>query len=243
MNFKVPETIERSGAWCPGCGHGIVLRLMAEAIRDLGIQEDVILVKDVACGGMAVNAASFNLIGAAHGRTIVTAAGAKRARPDQTVIAHVGDGSAYSIGIESTIHCALRNENILALVVNNSVFGMTGGQMSPTTLPGQKTTSSPYGRDIVRNGRPFDVVKTLRDYDIPYLARGTLTSVGEVVKTGRMIRKALEKQRAGLGFCLVEVLSPCPTNWHMTPRKALAFMREQQERYYEVGEFIDKGGV
>lgn len=242
MKLQVPETIEKSGGWCPGCGHGIILRLIAEAAEELGVSEDVIIVKDVACGGMAVNAASFNLIGAAHGRPIITAAGAKRARPDQIVIAHAGDGSAYSIGIESTIHCALRNENILALVVNNSVFGMTGGQMSPTTLPGQKTTSSPYGRDIDKNGRPFDVVKTLRSFDIPYLARGTVTSPAEVIKSGRMIRKALQKQMNGEGFCLIEILSPCPTNWHLSPEKAIVFMKEQQEKYYELGEFIDKGG-
>ena len=163
MKLTVPSTINRENksGWCPGCGHGIIMRMLAEAVDELGIQEDIILVTDVACGQLAVSVVEWNDIGAAHGRPIITAAGAKRARPDQIVVANPGDGSAYSIGIESTIHCALRNENILALVTNNCVFGMTGGQMSPESLPGQVTTSSPHGRDPKVNGNPFDVVKTL----------------------------------------------------------------------------------
>lgn len=153
---------------------------------------------------------------------------------------HPGDGSAYSIGMESTIHAALRNENILALVVNNCVFGMTGGQMSPATLIGQKTTSSPAGRDLAYNGAPFDVTKALKDFDIAYLARGSVDSPGEVMKVKQYIRKALEKQQRGEGFCLVEVLSPCPTNWGLSPVDSLTFMREKQKAFFQVGEFVDK---
>lgn len=247
MNLKVPASLnpEQRVGWCPGCGHGIVMHCLAEAVEELGLDEKLIIVEDVACGELAQGVYKWDSIGAAHGRPIITAAGAKRARPECVVVAHPGDGSAYSIGTESTIHCALRNENILALVVNNCVFGMTGGQMSPESLPGQKTTSSPYGRDIEINGRPFDVVKTLKEYDIAYLARGSVSSPANVIKTKKMIKKALEKQLNGEGFCLVEVLSPCPTNWGFpddNAYKALDYMHENQEKFYELGEFVDKGG-
>ena len=139
-------------------------------------------------------------------------------------------------------HCALRNENILALVVNNSVFGMTGGQMSPTSLPNMKTTSSPKGRDVEKNGHPFDVTKTLSSFDIAYLARGSVDSPAQVIKTGKMIKKALQKQMNGEGFCLVEGRRPCPTNRNKQHADALEFMKEQQEAFYPLGEFVDKGG-
>ncbi len=244
MNYSAPKGIDMEAhvGWCPGCGHGIVVRLIAEAAAELGIEDRIITVEDVACGEFAQNVLQYNSIGAAHGRPIITAAGAKRARPDAIVIAHPGDGSAYSIGMESTIHCALRNENILALVVNNGVFGMTGGQMSPESLPGQKTTSSPKGRDIRKNGSPFDVVKTLKEFDIAYLARGSVSSPANVVRAGKMIKKALQKQIDCEGFCLLEILSPCPTNWNKQPADALQFMKDTQEKFFELGEFIDKGG-
>lgn len=245
MILEIPKSIERDAVsgWCPGCGHGIVTRLLGEAIDELGIEEKFIITTDVACGALVAYVAKWNVIGAAHGRPIIAAAGAKRVRQDQILVAHAGDGSAYSIGIESTIHCALRNENILALVVNNCVFGMTGGQMSPETLPGQKTTSSPFGRNTEAHGNTFDVVKTLGQYDIAYLARGSVSTPANVVKTGKMIKKALQKQINGEGFCLVEVLSPCPTNWGFpdeNAHKALKYMQDNQEKYYELGEFIDK---
>ena len=243
MKCSVPNGVNTSAhiGWCPGCGHGTIARLVAEAAQALGIEDRIIMVEDVACGEFAQNVLQFNSIGAAHGRPIITAAGAKRVRPDAIVIAHPGDGSAYSIGMESTIHCALRNENILALVVNNSVFGMTGGQMSPTSLPNMKTTSSPHGRDVTKNGNIFDAMKVLSQLDIAYLARGSVESPAQVIKTGKMIQKALEKQMNNEGFCLVEVLSPCPTNWNLTPQEALEFMKEQ-EKYFQLGEFVDKGG-
>ena len=243
MKCSVPNGVNTSAhiGWCPGCGHGIIARLVAKAAQALGIEDRIIMVEDVACGEFAQNVLQFNSIGAAHGRPIITAAGAKRVRPDAIVIAHPGDGSAYSIGMESTIHCALRNENILALVVNNSVFGMTGGQMSPTSLPNMKTTSSPHGRDVTKNGNIFDAMKVLSQLDIAYLARGSVESPAQVIKTGKMIQKALEKQMNNEGFCLVEVLSPCPTNWNLTPQEALEFMKEQ-EKYFQLGEFVDKGG-
>ena len=243
MSYKIPNAItSNESGWCPGCGHGIVARLIAEVAEELEVEDRVVMVRDVACGAMVSGVVEFNNIGGAHGRPIITACGAKRARKDSIVIAHPGDGSAYSIGIESTIHAALRNENILALIVNNSVFGMTGGQMSPATLIGQKTTSSPKGRDKDYNGSPFDGVKTLKEYDIAYLARGSVDSPGEVTKAKKYIKKAIEKQMRGEGFCLVEILSPCPTNWNKTPVDSLKMIKDQQKVFYPVGEYIDKGG-
>ncbi len=243
MKYKVPYTVTDSlSSWCPGCGHGIVARLVCEAAEELGISEKLIVVTDVACGSLLVGVLTFNNIGAAHGRPIITAAGAKRARKDAVVLAHIGDGAAYSIGIESTIHAALRNENIVALVVNNGVFGMTGGQMSPATLPGQKTTSSPAGRDVEYNGAPFDIVKTIGQYDIAYLARGSVDSPAEVTKAGKMIKKAFEYQLNNKGFSLVEILSPCPTNWGLSPRDSMRRVKEEQKVFYPVGEFVDRGG-
>lgn len=243
MEFRIPRGINRvaENKWCPGCGHGIIVRLIAEAIRDLGIEDRIVMVDDVACGAFAKFSLQFNTICSAHGRTIITAAGAKRARPEAIVIAHPGDGSAYSIGIESTIHCALRNENILAIVVNNSVFGMTGGQMSPTSPLNMKTSSSIRGRDPKQSGYPFDIVKTIGSYNIAYLARGSVEDPSQVTKTGMMIKKALKKQLNGDGFCLVEILSPCPTNLNKSPVDALDFIRKSQKEIFPLGEFIDKG--
>lgn len=245
MNLKVPESMspERSVGWCPGCGHGIIMRCLAEVVQELGLDEKLIMVEDVACGCLDQGIYKWDSIGTAHGRPIIAAAGVKRARPDCVVVAHPGDGSAYSIGTESTIHCALRNENILALVVNNCVFGMTGGQMSPESLPGQVTTSSPAGRNTAVNGNTFDAVKILGSTDIAYLARASVSTPANVIKTQKMIKKALQKQLDGKGFCLLEVLSPCPTNWGFPDDKAykaLEHMHEYQEKYYELGEFIDK---
>ncbi len=245
MNYLIPNGIDmkQQAGWCPGCGHGIIVRLLAEAAQELGIEDRMITVEDVACGEFAQFALKYNTIMTAHGRPIIAAAGVKRVRPDAIVVAHPGDGAAYSIGIESTLHCALRNENILALVVNNSVFGMTGGQMSPTSLVDMKTTSSPHGRSINKDGTPIDVTKILGNLDIAYLARGAVDSPANVNKTGRMIKKALQKQMQGEGFCLVEVLSPCPTNWNKTPVSALEFIKTTQSKTYPVGEFVDKRGA
>ena len=241
MKLQIPKTITSvESGWCPGCGHGIVARILTEVAEEMGVSDKVIMVRDVACGAMISNVVTFDNVGGAHGRPIITACGVKRVRKDALVIAHPGDGSAYSIGMESTIHAALRNENILALVVNNCVFGMTGGQMSPATLIGQKTTSSPAGRDLAYNGAPFDVTKALKDFDIAYLARGSVDSPGEVIKVKQYIRKALEKQQRGEGFCLVEVLSPCPTNWGLEPLDALDFIEQKMLPEYPLGVIRDK---
>ncbi len=244
MNFKINKDIDMSkqASWCPGCGHGIVCRVITDAITELGVSDKIITVDDVACGQFGQFAMKYNTVMGAHGRTIPTAAGIKRVRPDSLVIARPGDGSAYSIGIESTLYSAIRNENILAIVINNSVFGMTGGQMSPTSLPGMKTATSPYGRDESKNGSMVDISKILSGTDMAYMARVAVNTPANTEKAKKAIKKALEKQMNGEGFCLVEVLSMCPTNWKMSEIDACEFIKTTQSKYLPLGEFIDREG-
>lgn len=244
MNFKLPKDLDmkQQASWCPGCGHGIVCHAITEAVEELGVSDRIITVDDVACGQFGQFAMKYNTIMGAHGRTIATAAGVKHARPDALVIARPGDGSAYSIGIESTIYSAIRNENILAIVINNSVFGMTGGQMSPTSLPGMKTATSPFGRDERKNGSMMDIAKILGQTDMAYLARCAVNSPANIEKTKKAIKKALTKQMNGEGFCLIDILSPCPTNWKLSEVDACEFIKTTQSKYLPLGEFVDKGG-
>ncbi len=244
MNFKLPKDLDmkQQASWCPGCGHGIVCHAITEAVEELGVSDRIITVDDVACGQFGQFAMKYNTIMGAHGRTIATAAGVKHARPDALVIARPGDGSAYSIGIESTIYSAIRNENILAIIINNSVFGMTGGQMSPTSLPGMKTATSPFGRDERKNGSMMDIAKILGQTDMAYLARCAVNSPANIEKTKKAIKKALTKQMNGEGFCLIDILSPCPTNWKLSEVDACEFIKTTQSKYLPLGEFVDKGG-
>lgn len=244
MNYKLPKDLDMSqqASWCPGCGHGIVCRVITEAVEELGVSDRIITVDDVACGQFGQFAMKYNTIMGAHGRTVATAAGVKYARPDALVIARPGDGSAYSIGIESTLYSAIRNENFLTIVINNSVFGMTGGQMSPTSLPGMKTATSPFGRDENKNGSMVDISKILGQTDMAYLARCAVNTPANVEKAKKAIKKALTKQMNGEGFCLIEILSPCPTNWKMSEVDACEFIKTTQSKYLPLGEFVDKGG-
>ena len=185
----------------------------------------------------------FDTVMCAHGRPIAVAAGIKRARPDALVAAYLGDGAAYSIGTAETIHNALRNENIVVIVLNNGVFGMTGGQMAPTSLPGQITQTSPYGRDVKTQGYPIRICELLATLDAPaYLARVTVNKVKNVKNAKACIKKAFENQIQGKGFSLVEVLSACPTNWGLEPQKALEWIDEKMIPYYPLGVYRDKEG-
>ena len=244
MNFTIPKDIDmtQQASWCPGCGHGIICRVITEAVQELGVSNKVLTVDDVACGQFGQFAMKYNTVMGAHGRTIATAAGLKHARPDCLVIARPGDGSAYSIGIESTLYSAIRNDNILAIVINNSVFGMTGGQMSPASLPGMKTATSPFGRDEKKNGSMLDITKILANTDMAYLARGAVNTPANTEKTKKMIKKALQKNMDGEGFCLIDVLSMCPTNWKLSEIDACEYIKTTQSKYLPLGEFIDKGG-
>lgn len=241
MRLKAPETITFAPTpFCPGCGHGTASRMIAEIVEDLHMREDFIPVVDVACGALTMDIWRYDTVMAAHGRPIDAAIGVKKVRKDKLVAAYLGDGAAYAIGMSETMHAALRNDNIVVIVVNNGVFGMTGGQMAPTTLPGQKTTSSPKGRDPKKQGNPFDVTKALKEMEIAYLARASLDSPGAVIKASSYIKKAFKKQMNKEGFCLVELLAPCPTNWGLSPVESLEHIKKDTLSYYQLGEFIDK---
>ncbi len=242
MKLKAPErvTFERS-AFCPGCGHGIAGRLIAEVAEEMGLADQLITAVDVACGSLHLYDWRFDTVMSAHGRTLAAAIGVKKIRKENPVLAYYGDGAAYAIGMAETMHAGIRNDNVIAIVINNALYGMTGGQMAPTTLPGQKTTSSPYGKDAHKAGNPVRIEECFSGFDIAYLARGILVGAAEINKSKKMIRKAFEKHMAGEGLCYVELLSPCPTNLNMTPLQAKEFVLKEMTKYFPTGEF--KGGT
>ncbi len=225
--------------YCPGCTHGIAHRLVAEALDEFRLVESTVGIAPVGCAVFAYDYFACDMVEAAHGRAPAVATGIKRVRPDLFVFTYQGDGDLASIGIAETIHAAARGENITVIFINNTVYGMTGGQMAPTTLPGQKTTTTPRGRDVKTAGNPIRVCELLSALEGPaYLARVTVTTPRRVREAKRAIRKAFQAQVQGLGFALVEVLSTCPTRWGMSPEKALARVEEELVPYYPVREFV-----
>ena len=227
--------------YCPGCTHGIIHRLVAEAIDELGIEGKAIGVAPVGCAVMAYDYFTCDMIEAAHGRAPAVATGIKRARPDNIVFTYQGDGDLASIGMAETVHAAARNENITIIFVNNAIYGMTGGQMAPTSLPGQVTQTSPYGRDPKLTGLPVKVAELLSALDAPtYIERVAVNNVKNVKNAKKAILKAFKNQVEGRGFSLIEVVSSCPTNWGMTPEKALAWINEKMIPYYPLGVYRDK---
>lgn len=226
--------------YCPGCSHGIVQRLVAETIDELGIEGETIGVCPVGCSVTAYDFYSCDMAQAAHGRAPAVATGLKRARPQNVVFTYQGDGDLASIGMAETIHAATRGEKITVIFINNAIYGMTGGQMAPTSLPGQVTQTSPYGRDVETVGHPIRVCELLSTLDGVALAqRVTVDSPKEVRAAKRVIKKAFQYQMEGLGFSIVEVLSTCPTNWGLTPMKAFAWLRENMVPYYPLGVYRD----
>ena len=226
--------------YCPGCTHGIVNRLVAEVIDELGIEGDTIGIAPVGCSVMAYNFFGCDMIEAAHGRAPAVATGVKRVHPENIVFAYQGDGDLASIGMAETVHAATRGENITIIFINNAIYGMTGGQMAPTSLPNQVTQTSPYGRDVDTAGYPIRVCELLSSLDgVAYLERVTVDSPKNVRKAKKAIKKAFETQRDGLGYSLVEVVATCPTNWGMTPQQAFAWMRENMLPYYPLGVYKD----
>ena len=222
--------------YCPGCTHGIIHRLVAETIDELGIQGKTIGIAPVGCAVFAYNYFNTDMMEAAHGRAPAVATGCKRVNPDNIVFTYQGDGDLASIGAVEITHAATRGENITVIFVNNAIYGMTGGQMAPTTLPGQVTTTSPYGRDPALCGYPIRVSEMLATLDGPaYIARCSVHDVKHIMDAKKCIRKAFETQIARKGFSMVEVLSSCPTNWGMTPREALNWLEANMIPQYPLG--------
>ena len=222
--------------YCPGCTHGIIHRLVAEAIDELGIQGRTIGIAPVGCAVFAYNYFNVDMMEAAHGRAPAVATGCKRVNPKPGVFTDHGDGALASIGAAEITHAATRGENITVIFVNNAIYGMTGGQMAPTTLPGQVTTTSPYGRDPALCGYPIRVSEMLSTLDGPaFIARASVHDVKHIMEAKKYIKKAFETQLAGKGFSMVEVLSSCPTNWGMTPREALNWLEANMIPQYPLG--------
>lgn len=240
--YKIPKILISGTGFCPGCGHGIINRILAEVLNELGLEEKTIGVCAVGCVCLMRRSFKIDWIQAQHGRAPAVATGIKRVRPETTVFTYQGDGDLAAIGTAEIIHAAARNENTTTIFVNNGVFGMTGGQMAPTTLPGQKTISSPLGRDTKLTGMPIKISEMLAVLPVAYIARGSVVNAAEINKTKKYIRSAIEAQQKGEGFSMVEVLSPCPTNWHMNPLKSLERLKEEVEKYYPLGEMVKRGG-
>lgn len=241
MRLIAPETVTFAhSGFCPGCGHGLAVRLIAEVAKELDVEEKLLTVVDVACGSLNIESWRFDTAMAAHGRPIPTAVGIKKVRKDNPVLAYIGDGAAYSIGMAETMHAGIRNDNIITVVINNSLYGMTGGQCAPTSLPGQITTSTPYGKDPKKAGMPFKIEDAFSGLDIAYLARGSMADAKGMVISKKYIKKAFEKHLNNEGFCLVELLSPCPTNLNMSPVKAAQRINDEMLKYFPVGEFKGK---
>ena len=241
MKRMTPSTVYAESKYCPGCGHGILDRIFTECLDELGAVDKAIGTIDIACSNNVTRYIHSDYIVGPHGRIFEVATGAKMIRPECLVYARGGDGCAYAIGLSETYYAALRNANITALIVNNGNYGMTGGQMAPTTLVGQVTTSTPAGREVATTGVPIDVTKMMTGLPIAYLARASLSSAKEIRKAKKMVKKALTYQLEGRGFSMVELISPCPTNWNLTPLQSWERINNEVLEVYPTGEFIDNG--
>ncbi len=237
--YQRPEALAATYPhYCPGCTHGTAHRLVAEVLSERGLQQDTILVASVGCSVFSYKYFDVDAAEAAHGRACAMATGVKRVNPDKIVFTYQGDGDLASIGLAETMHAAIRGENITVIFLNNAIYGMTGGQMAPTTLPGQQTTSSPFGRDIKLTGNPIQIAEMLGA--IPgtaFSARRSLHDARHVIQAKKAIHSAFEAQEKGLGFSVVELLSSCPTNWKMTPNEALEWVRDSMVPVYPLGDY------
>ena len=227
--------------YCPGCTHGIIHRLVAECLEELGVLDKTVGVAPVGCSVFAYNYFNCDMIEAAHGRAPAVATGCKRVNPDNVVFTYQGDGDLAAIGTAETVHAATRGENLTVIFVNNAIYGMTGGQMAPTSMPGQVTQTSPYGRDPKMAGFPIRVCEMLSTLDgVAYAERVAVDCVKNVNNAKKAIKKAFENQIAGNGFSIVEVLSACPTNWGLSPVESLDWIREKMIPYYPLGVYKDR---
>lgn len=226
--------------YCPGCTHGIIHRLVAEVIDELGIEGNTVGIAPVGCSVFAYNYFNCDMIEAPHGRAPAVATGVKRANPELTVFTYQGDGDLAAIGTAETVHVGARGENITIIFVNNAIYGMTGGQMAPTTLLGQVTTTSPYGRIREIQGNPIRVCEMVSTLDgVAYAERVSVDCVKNVVNAKRAIKKGFMMQQEKKGLSIIEVLSTCPTNWGLSPEKAIDWLRENMIEHYPLGVYKD----
>jgi 2-oxoglutarate ferredoxin oxidoreductase subunit beta len=237
--YQRPEVFtEVPTHYCPGCTHGIAHRLVAEVIEEMGLIENTIGVASVGCSVFAYNYFDCDFVEAAHGRAPAMATGIKRVLPDRVVFTYQGDGDLASIGMAEIVHAAARGENITVVFINNANYGMTGGQMAPTTLPGQKTTSSPYGRDVEQMGFPIRTAELLATLDgSGYVVRRSLHDPKNIRMAKKALHMAFETQVRGLGFSMVELLSTCPTNWGIKPHESLRWLEEKMIPVYPIADF------
>ncbi len=239
--YERKAELQHQTHYCPGCGHGIVHKLIANAIDELGIQDRTILITPVGCSVFAYYYFDTGNIQSAHGRAAAVATAVKRARPDSIVLSYQGDGDLAAIGSAEILHAANRGEGITVIFINNAIYGMTGGQVAPTTLLGQKTTTTPFGRSEWNEGYPLKVAELLASLEAPvYIERVGLGNNKQIMQAGRAVRRAIENQVRGLGFSLVEVLSPCPTIWKLDPVDAQRRVREEMPKTFPLGVFRDR---
>jgi 2-oxoglutarate ferredoxin oxidoreductase subunit beta len=240
--FKKPSTLTDAPLhYCPGCTHGIIHRLVAEAIEELGIDGKTVGVASVGCSVMCYDYFTCDMVQAPHGRAQAVATGIKRAKPEDVVFTYQGDGDLASIGLAETMSAANRGENISVIFVNNGIYGMTGGQLAPTTLVGMKATTAPKGRDPREHGYPMHVCEILNQLTAPYyLERTSCNNPANVARTKAAIRKAFQNQLDGKGFSLVEIVTSCPTNWGLEPLEALGFLEEKMFKEFPLGVIRDK---
>ena len=241
--YKGPDCIKGSSGYCAGCGHGIINRLIGEVLEEMGLEKKTIISLAVGCSCIMGDYVEVDKIQAPHGRAPATATGIKRMRPDNLVLTYQGDGDIASIGCAEIIHAAARNEKITTIFVNNGVYGMTGGQMAPTTLPNQVTATSPRGRDTSLTGMPVKLSEMIAVLPVAYVARGSVHNPASIKKTKSYIKKAIQAQVDKEGFSMVEVLAPCPTNWNLSPLASMERIEQEVIPYYTPGELVKKEGV
>jgi 2-oxoglutarate ferredoxin oxidoreductase subunit beta len=242
--FARPEAlVPVTTHYCPGCTHGVIHRLVAEVLDELDLRERTIAVAPVGCAVLAYNYFNTDCHEASHGRAPAVATGIKRARPDLIVFTYQGDGDLASIGMAEIVHCANRGEKVTVVFVNNAIYGMTGGQMAPTTMPGQVATTCPMGRDVEQAGHPIRMVELLSTLSTPaFIARTSVHSPLNAVTTKQILRRAFAYQAAGTCFSMIEILSTCPTNWGMPPAESLEWLEETMLTYYPLGIFKTPDG-
>lgn len=240
--FTTPKSIKQDVVFpfCPGCDHGVAIRLVAEMLDEMNLRENTIAVASIGCSVMLYDYLDVDCVEAPHGRALASATGVKRAQPDKFVFTYQGDGDFASIGLAESMHAALRGENVTAICINNTTYGMTGGQGGPTTIMGQVTTTSPMGRNKEYYGYPIKIAEQIALCEgTAYSTRCSLDSIANIRKTKAAIKKAFEIQQQGLGFSLVEILSTCPTNWRLTPQESHDRVRNELFQVYPLGTYKD----